>query len=139
MTRNDGFTAIEMFVAVAMLAALVSVALPKFGQFVEDARRAQFDGVRGSFAAGVSLAHAAWLVEGEPSGVFMEGTFVPMTSVGWPEIRTPASNGEKLYEALMSGEFPGAWTVGCIPPAQVCTYQGHGFEFTYDWARGLVQ
>jgi MSHA pilin protein MshA len=54
MTRNKGFTLIELITVIAILGALAVIALPRFINLQDEARDAAVQGVAGSLSAGTA-------------------------------------------------------------------------------------
>jgi MSHA pilin protein MshA len=54
MTRNKGFTLIELITVIAILGALAVIALPRFINLQDEAQQAAVEGVAGSLTAGTA-------------------------------------------------------------------------------------
>jgi MSHA pilin protein MshA len=84
--RQGGFTLIEIVVVIMILAILVAFAVPRVLSLETQARLAATQALGGSVRSGAALAHALWLVQGDPSStkVTMEGRPVTMLN-GYPD------------------------------------------------------
>ena len=58
ITRNSGFTLIEVVMVILILGILAVVAIPQFIDLSGQAEGAAEDGVVGSVRAGIAIAHA---------------------------------------------------------------------------------
>lgn len=89
MSKEKGFTIIELVIVIVILGLLAATALPRFLNVTDDAEAAATEAVGGGFATGVSLAHARWIANGHSPGtsdiqVTLEGSNVNMNENGWP-------------------------------------------------------
>ncbi|RTZ16918.1 prepilin-type N-terminal cleavage/methylation domain-containing protein [Vibrio aquaticus] len=85
MSKNSGFTLIELVVVIVILGVLAVTAAPRFLNYQRDAHLSVADGAFASFEAGVTMYHDKWLTEGEPTGIvdYGEGDVYPSTT-GFP-------------------------------------------------------
>ena len=63
-SSQNGFTLIEMIVAIAIIGIIAVVALPRFLGIQNDSRIAQFQAAESQFQTAVTYAHSKWLVNG---------------------------------------------------------------------------
>jgi MSHA pilin protein MshA len=92
MNNQKGFTLIELVVVIVVLGILSAVAVPKFMDMQEEAKKATLEGARGAVKSAVSLVHAKWLANGEPfdsadgatNQFTVEGTTVKYDEYGYP-------------------------------------------------------
>jgi len=88
MTKQQGFSLIELIIVVVILSLLAVTALPRFLNITEQAEDAAVEGVAGGFSAAVGLVRAEWEIEGRPSEsdayITMTSTKVRVNKFGFP-------------------------------------------------------
>jgi len=96
MTKQRGFSLIELIIVIVILSLLAVTALPKFLKVSEQAEDAAVEGVAGGFAAAVGLVRAQWEIEGRPKGtdayITMGSSRVSVNAFGFPTDMTGSSS-----------------------------------------------
>jgi len=88
MTKQQGFTLIELVMVIVILGILAATALPKFAGLQGDARIASINAAAGAMKSAMAIVHAQAIIDSiEISGnssVALEGTTIE-TAFGYPK------------------------------------------------------
>ncbi len=141
--KNKGYSLLQTGLALSVMAALVTVSLPRMLDVVEDAKDAKVRAVGSSFKAAVYLTREAWYAAGKPKGAlttFGKGDVV-MSSSGWPEKRISQSdtdNGSASGEATCRDLWR-ALLVDRAPEVEVSGLKKSTTEFIAEMDSGVCR
>ncbi|MAO13645.1 MULTISPECIES: prepilin-type N-terminal cleavage/methylation domain-containing protein [Marinobacter] len=160
--KQKGFTLIELVVVIAILAILAAFALPRFAQLSEQAHQASIKGTAGALSAGVALAKAQWVANGQTGAVSAVDGFgdgdVAVNEDGWAtstDGTTTAPNQARcvqIWRGLMQSNAPtidqrsaanaNAEYWAAVSNTTACEYEyqldGQNSTITYDTADGSI-
>lgn len=101
--KPQGFTIIELVVAILLLGILTATALPRFVDITSQAHTAVTKGVQDSLQTGTALFRAAWTTMGKPPGD------TPITAFGDGSLRVNDQGYPKgLHMAGITNDIDGA-------------------------------
>ncbi|MBI2380309.1 MAG: type II secretion system protein [Gammaproteobacteria bacterium] len=125
ISRQSGFTLIEMVVVIVILGILAAIAVPRFVNLQGDARQSVMSGVNGAIQSASAMVHAQALARGlsAASGqtLTVEGLTVNLV-FGYPEAESinelinlqPAAN----FTITETGTTSTIQPVGAVTPAE---------------------
>ena len=89
------YSKLEFTVAIALLALLPALLLPRYNSLLDDARRAEVIAQGSSLKAAVLKVHERWYLDGQPGAVNKLAGFgrndVSVSAMGWPQDADTAS------------------------------------------------
>lgn len=122
MSKQAGFTLIELVVVIVILGLLAAAALPRFINVTTDARIASLNGIAGGLRTAASLARAEYIVNGVNSAttITMDATTVTVLD----EAGNVGLGGRPIATALgISSAMPNPDGYGVTYAGGVATYQ----------------
>ena len=135
-SSQAGFTLIELVVVILILGILAATALPRFLNVNEQAHEAAVAGAGGGFGAGVALARAAWIAEGNTAAADNLASFgdttVDTNADGWPvgTDDTNALTSEDICVIVWNSLMQNPPTVGTVTAASTAVDYWAGWAGT---------
>jgi MSHA pilin protein MshA len=138
MNNQKGFTLVELVVVIVILGILSAVAVPKFIDMQEDAKKSAVEGARGAVKSAVALAHARWMADGaDPANntVEMEGISINVDDFGYPTVESIAEAAGIDDDFAIDPASPTAGSAAEITIYRSSETLGNGtWSFTYTQA-----
>ena len=136
--QQRAFTLIELLLVIVLLGIFIATLLPRFVDLSEDTRNAHAQSVSAAFATALSSYRAAWLAEGRPETLDLQGKLVTFETTGWPH---PAAVSTAICLDLWDTAFHGAQPIEAyVPgaPSDDWTAIGIGTSCAYVFQNGGV-
>lgn len=108
MNKEAGFSLVELVIVIIIVGLLAVVALPRFMNVTDEAKKAAIEGVAGGYATAVLSVRAQWEAYGRPESdgrnkVDYDGTDIYLTQEGdanAPRIGYPVSLNNKVIATM---------------------------------------
>lgn len=85
MSKQQGFTLIELVMVIVILGILSAFALPRFANLGAEARAATLKGAQGAVRSAAAIAHSKWLAQGGGGTVDLDGAAgITVGTEGYP-------------------------------------------------------
>lgn len=141
--NTNGFTLIELVIAIVIVGILAAAALPRFSNLSNQANTASNQAMAGQFRSAVGVMHAAWIAAGAPNNnplsttITIESGGVGMGSTGWPDgasnSNVTASTCAAAFNDILSNP-PQVVTSGCSQtPCYIASQNGSGLVPGPNW------